>query len=101
MTYYDQISSKSLEDLAKWLDVNGQFDGSPWMKWFDKTYCSRCESIHIKKEDSKAILGFELMFVDETTCSYCEVNKKCKYFPELPKTPTNVDIIEMWLKETI
>lgn len=101
MSNYEDLTSKSIKQLSEWLDTHGKHDGSPWMNWFNKKYCSKCESIKIKKENSKAVLGFELMFVDEATCSYCEVYKKCKYFQGKDKTPTNVDIIETWLKETI
>lgn len=101
MTNHENLLNKSTRELAEWLDSNGQFDGSPWMKWFDKNFCSKCESVKIKKENSKAILGFELLFVGETTCSYCELYKKCKYFPDRCETPINIDIIEMWLKENI
>lgn len=99
MTRYEQLTSLPIEQLAQWIDTHGQFDGSPWITWFDENYCSKCESIKIKKENSKAILGFELMFADETTCSYCELYKKCKYFQDKDETPTNVDIIQMWLEE--
>ena len=99
MTNYKKLISKSPRALAEWLDKSGQFDGSPWMKWFDKNYCSKCDSIKINRADSKDILGFELMFKSDTTCSYCEFYKKCKYFPDKEEIPSNVDIIEMWLKE--
>lgn len=101
MTNHENLLNKTTRELAKWLDANGQFDGSPWMKWFDKNFCSKCESVKIKKENSKVVLGFDLLFVNETTCSYCELYKKCKYFQDRDETPTNVDIIEMWLKENI
>ena len=101
MTNHENLLHKTTREFAEWLDTNGQFDGSPWITWFDESYCSKCESIKIKKENSKAVLGFELMFADETTCSYCELYKKCKYFQDKDETPTNVDIIEMWLKENI
>lgn len=98
-TRYNQFKSMSLEELAKWLDNHGQHDGSPWMSWFDENYCSKCESIKIKKENSKSVLGFELTFCDETACSYCELYKKCKYFQDKDETPNNADIIKMWLEE--
>jgi hypothetical protein len=101
MTNHESLLYKTTREFAEWLDANGQFDDSPWMAWFDENFCSKCESIKIKKENSKAVLGFELMFVDETTCSYCELYKKCKYFQDKDETPTNVDIIEMWLKEPV
>ena len=99
MNNYTNLTSMSLEDLARWINKNGLFDGSPWMKWFDKNYCGKCESVKIKHEDAPKILGFELMFGLETECSYCELHKKCKFFPDMEETPDNTDIIEMWLKE--
>lgn len=101
MTNYENFILMSIEQLAQWINTNGQFDGSPWMKWFDENYCSKCESVTIKKADAKDVLGFELMFCNETTCSYCEVHKKCKFFPEFNEAPNLVEIIEMWLKEKI
>ena len=43
--------------------------------------------------------GFKLLFKNETECSYCEIHKKCRYFPDMEEIPSNTDIIEMWLKE--
>lgn len=101
MTRYDKFISASLEALATWIDEHGQFNGSPWMEWFNRNYCSNCEPIHIKKEDSKDVLGFDLMFVNETTCSYCEVHHKCRYFPEYNDVISNCDIIKLWLQQEI
>lgn len=98
MTRYEQLTSLTIEQLAQWIGTRGQFDDSPWMGWFDKNYCSKCESIYITKDDSKEKLGFELLYNINTTCAYCEINKECRFFPGREQ-PTLVEIIEMWLKE--
>lgn len=98
MTHYSQITSLSIEGLAEWLDEHGQFDGSPWLTWFDKTYCSNCPSLTLSGEEAKVQLGFERPFCIESTCAYCEIHKECKFFPG-KETPNNKEIIAMWLKE--
>ena len=45
MTIFNEIQSKNIEEFAEWLDKYGAFDGSPWIKWFDKKYCSECDSL--------------------------------------------------------
>lgn len=97
MTIYDKFINSSKEALAEWLDEHGMFDDSPWMKWFDNNYCQKCESEIIKRADSKLKLGFELKYVSQTECSYCEVYKHCRFFPDKKEVPSNKEIIEMWL----
>lgn len=101
MNHYKQLTSLSLEELAKWLDNNVQHDDSPWMAWFNKKYCSKCEPEIVKKEDSMSKLDFELLFNEkEIECSYCEVYNKCRFFPNKENLST-VEIIELWLKEEV
>lgn len=99
-TRYTKFKSMSIEELAKWIDDHGQHDDSPWMTWFDNKYCSRCESEIVKREDSMSKLGFELLFRNETECSYCEVYDECRFFQN-KKNPGTQEIIEMWLKEAV
>lgn len=89
MTIFDDMRSKSIDELTEWLDKYGQFDNSPWMKWFDEKYCSKCEPIMCRCEGSEA----------EFPCSWCEVNGyKCKFFPDMDHSPDNRDIIKIWLE---
>ena len=87
-TKFDIFKSMTLEQFAEWLDKYGQFDGSQWMSWFDKKYCKNCEPIMCHYEDSK----------NEFPCSYCEINNKCKFFPNIDHAPNNKEIIKMWLE---
>ena len=99
MNRYKQLSSKSLKELALWIDINSQHDDSPWMNWFSKKYCDRCESEVVSREDSLSKLGFNLLYKSSTECSYCEVYNECRFFRG--KNPSTLEIIEMWLKEEV
>ena len=88
MTVFDGMKSKNIDEFAEWLDKYGQFDGSSWMEWFDSNYCSKCEPIMCHYKVSEI----------EIPCSWCELNDKCKYFPDMDHSPDNKDIIKMWLE---
>jgi hypothetical protein len=89
MTVFDNMRSKSIDEFTEWLDKYGQFDNSPWMKWFNEKYCSNCEPIMCHCEGSEA----------EFPCGWCELNdNKCKFFPDMDHSPDNRDIIKMWLE---
>lgn len=92
MTKFDRFKDMNMNEFAEWLDKNGQFDGSPWMKWFDENYCKKCEPIMCRYPDSKV----------EFPCSWCELNDhKCKFFLELTTAPDNKEIIKMWLNTEV
>ena len=105
MTNFENLKSMSLDNLVKWLDKYGNFDGAPWSTWFDENYCSKCETIKCKfAEASEDELGFKPMWISDDhiiECSYCELEKKCKYFTNLDDTPSNAEVIKMWLNDTI
>lgn len=88
MTNKDKLSKMSLEELAEWLDKYGDFDCSPWMTWFDTNYCQKCDP---------EIVAVPTFINSEAECSYCELNHKCRFFPEIKEEPSNFDIIKMWL----
>lgn len=96
MNNFEKLKSMTVSELADWLDKYGQFDGSPWMDWFNENYCNKCESIKCKVDGKDAFWpGYT------TDCAYCELEKKCKYFPVLKDVPDNKTIIEMWLNEEV
>ena len=90
MNNFEKLKSMTIEELTDWIDKYGQFDDSPWMKWFDKTYCKNCESI---KRHSK-----QCGYNTETSYAYCELHDNCKFFPDIEYIPDNKDIIKMWLE---
>ena len=95
MTNFEKIKSMSLDELTSFLDTHAIVDHSPWMEWWDKTYCDKCESIVVKSENTN--LGVS-SFGDEFECAYCEVHNKCRCFPDLEDTPNIQNIVKMWLK---
>lgn len=100
MTEYDKFTKSTKEALAKWIADFGKHDDSPWMNWFDKTYCQKCESEIVTKDESEAKLGFQFLYLNKTECSYCEVYKECRFFPNKP-TPEIEEIIKMWLDQEV
>ena len=101
MTRFEELKNMDIETLVEWLDENGQFDGSPWCEWFDENYCKKCEPIKCKYSDTKKHLGFESFYEADISCAYCELEGRCKFFPELDETPSCKDIVKMWLESEI
>lgn len=102
MTRYDKFISASLDALAEWINEHGQFDDSPWMNWFDNTYCKKCESIILTHKEDFDKLGLEKWYSSQTVeCAYCGVYHKCKYFPQYNDVISNCDIIKLWLQQEI
>ena len=98
MTNFDFLRSMSVDELAEWLDENGQFDNSPWANWFNDKYCSNCESITCKVEGAN--IGVTPLYPEhEIDCAYCEIHKNCRFFKDQNKVPDVTDIIKMWLLE--
>lgn len=95
MTKFEEIMKSNIKELAELIDKYGQFDNSPWIIWWNETYCSNCESIvcKVKNEDAAYHVGQTI------NCSYCELHDKCRYFPDMNEVPSNKEIIEMWLKQ--
>lgn len=103
MNNFEFIKSLSIDELAEWLDKHGNFDSSPWSDWFAKKYCDNCESIKCKYKYTEKALGFSpysySSYGGDIECAYCELENKCRFFPDLDETPDNLTTIKMWLKE--
>ena len=91
MNNFAKLKLMDIDNLAEWLDQNVAFDGAPYMFWFDQKYCKNCDSIVCKYEDGTR----------EFDCSYCEINDKCRFFPELKKAPDSLEIVKMWLEAEV
>jgi hypothetical protein len=98
MNNFEFLKSLSIDELAAWLDKYCNFDHSPWSDWFANKYCANCESIKCKYKDTENVLGFS-PYTGEIECAYCELENKCRFFPDLDDTPDNLTTIKMWLKE--
>ena len=87
-TVFDKFRQMSIDELTDYIDKYGAFDNAPWSWWFDEIYCQNCPDIMCKYGSSNR----------EFPCSYCELNGKCKFFPEYGEAPSNKEIIKMWLE---
>ena len=103
MTNLEKLKEMPIKELAEWLDENGMFDNSPWSNWFNENYCEKCESVKCKYEDAEKTVGFTPYlfgyYNGDLECAYCEIENKCRFFPELDDVPDNKEVIEMWLIE--
>ena len=90
-TQFEQIKSMDINELSEWLSEQTQWDTSPWVTWWDRHYCQQCDSV----------IAFVPYLNGEHECSYCEINHKCRFFPELGEVPDDKEIIKMWLESEI
>lgn len=91
MTNFERFASMTIDELADWLDEYATFDQAPHMLWFTETYCENCPAVMVESEASDR----------EFLCSWCELEKKCKFFPGREEVPNNRDIIKLWLEKEV
>lgn len=84
MNNYDVITEMSLEELAIWLGKIDSWEDTPWVKWWDKNYCSNCKPLVTPIRP-------------DIEHSFCELKHHCK-FASSKKELTDVDIITTWLE---
>jgi len=92
-TNFENWKSLDIDQLADWLDANGMWDNSPWSKWFDSTYCQRCESVKATVEDDFGQRECEF--------AWCELENRCRYFPDHDDVPDCKEIVKMWLESEV
>lgn len=97
MTRFEELKNMDIEAFAEWIDENGQFDGSPWMMWWDEKYCNKCpsETVYVTKRNS------EYQWQTQYECAWCETHDKCRYFLELKEQPSCKDIVKIWLESEV
>lgn len=88
MTVFENIKSKNIDELVEWLDKYCNFESAPYMDWWDKNYCSKCEPEVVEDPD----VGGEICDM------YCELHDKCKYFEDMDDIPSVKECIKMWLE---
>lgn len=97
MTNFEKLKTMTVDELADWLNENCQHDEAPWVEWFDKNYCKKCEPITCRVEATN--IGLEPLFPEqEVDCAYCELENKCRFCPEATGIPSLKTIIKMWLE---
>lgn len=82
MKRIDKFKSMSVDEIAEYIATNWIHDNDPVITWFDNEYCNQCSSI----------------IIDNVEYAWCEVHKKCPYFPKLDSVPDNVQMIKLWLE---
>lgn len=88
MRRIDKIKSLSLDKFADWLDKYGMFEDSPWLNWWNETYCNNCKSEIVRVVENGR----------EMECAWCEIYDKCKFFQDMKSAPDTKQIIKMWLE---
>lgn len=87
MNKFEEIMSKSIDELVDWIDENFAFDSAPYMRWYDDNYCKKCEAIRV--HESKGYFN---------EYAWCELNGKCKFFQDMDEIPSPKQTIKMWLE---
>lgn len=97
MTVFEDIHSKNIDELVEWLDKNGAFDNTPWLKWYDKNYCRNCESVIY----GSIIDCYGNYYSSEHEFAWCELHGNCRYFDNMKKIPDRKQTIRLWLESEI
>ena len=91
MTRFEELKNMGIETLAEWLDDNCVYDGSPWCKYWDEHYCSKCDGVTAYVPDFDAECEF----------AWCELNGKCRFFQDMNDIPSCKEIVQMWLESEV
>ena len=89
MNNFDMLKNMDIDEFVDWLSRYGNYEYNPWDEWFDITYCN-----NVKCPIEKAYSEY---FEKEKSYSWCELNNKCKFFPELEGLPGYKEVLKMWL----
>ena len=82
MTVFEDLKSMNIDELAEWFEANCVHDDDPCIRWWNDTYCQRCDAV-VK---------------DGQEYAYCELYDKCRYFQAMGYMPTTKQQIKLWLK---
>lgn len=88
MTVFEDIKSKSVDELVEWLDECIVYSPAPWDNWFDEKYCSKCQSE----------IAWSSELCRNAEFAYCELHNKCRFFEHMDKAPNAKQIVKMWLE---
>lgn len=88
MTVFEKIKTMNIDKLAEWIDEHGTYDDSPWMNWWNNTYCKKCESETVYAEYLKRNIE----------CAWCELYEKCRFFQDMNEVPDCKQTIKLWLE---
>ena len=79
MTNFEKFKLMNIEELSEWLTQYGQFENSPWINWWNETYCKNCDTEITYVINPKTGIKSD----KPSECTWCEIHNKCRYFQEL------------------
>ena len=88
MTVFENIKQMNINELTDWLYKNDSIDYSPWLTWYNKTYCQNCETVTANVQ----------YLMKTCECAWCEIHGRCKFFPKLDDGPDRKQMIKLWLE---
>ncbi len=91
MRLYEKLLGLSIEEFAQEIESWSDCEVEPWHDWFESEYCEHCAPVYAQ---------YPLDHVTHA-CAYCELNDKCRHFPEMNHIPTGAEIVEMWLEQEV
>ena len=91
MKVINMFEYMNIDEFVDWLDENVYLEHSPWLKWWDETYCKNCEPICDCSPNG----------CGESEYGYCELHGNCRYFQDMEDIPSGKQIIKMWLESEI
>lgn len=97
MTVFEDIHSKDIDGLVAWLNNNGAYEHTPWQKWFDKTYCRKCEAVVFESVSD----CYGDYWDGKHEFAWCEIYGKCKHFQDMSETPRREQTIRLWLESEV
>lgn len=97
MTNFEKFKLMNIEELSEWLTQYGQFENSPWINWWNETYCKNCDTEITYVINPKTGIKSD----KPSECTWCEIHNKCRYFQELDEVPDIKEMIKMWLENNV
>lgn len=91
MTVFEKIKAMDVDEFATWFDESCTHDDDPSIKWWNDTYCAKCESVTGRFVDSEREMEF----------AYCELYDRCRFFQDMDHVPSSEEMIKMWLESEV
>lgn len=88
MTVFDQIRKMNIDEFAEWFNDHCSHDTDPCVEWWNNTYCKNCNPELGTIEGTQTPLEF----------AWCELHKKCRFFPNMECIPDSLEMTKIWLK---
>lgn len=92
MTVFENIKAMDIDKFAEWYEEICAYDNDdPAIKWWNDTYCNRCEQVIGKYLNSDREMDF----------CWCELYDKCQFFQNMDRVPDSKEMIKAWLESEL